>query len=470
MKKLLFIILSVAFLAGCDKKIDEYPASSNGVDFSNYVAIGNSLTSGYCDNALYLSGQQNSYPNILATQFQTVGGGAFRQPLIGTEDGVGFTPIPGGLYYYTKLALKIVPDKDCQGNPTGTASLKPAVVVDNPDQNTLKQQLFSPPTVAGPYNNMGVTGATVQSIFYNRLGDPTPDGHPFNPYYVRFASSVNASILQDAMTQQPTFFSMWIGNYDILQSAVAGTDQLLTPADTFAKYYPLAVGAMVNSGKKPKGVLANVPDITSIPYFTTISASLPYNSVVLDSAQAAGLNILYTMYGHPDIHWQVGQNPFVYVKSDGSWAQMKQGDLLLLTIPTDSIKCKGMGVADPTAVPLPKPYPIAGKYILDMDEQVVIQTRIAAYNAVIASVAGTLNLALADMNAYLKLFKTGMVFDGVKFNTNFITGGLFSTDGVHLNPRGNALTANYFIQSINAKYGCSIPQADITKFKGVIFP
>ncbi|MDD4555498.1 MAG: membrane lipoprotein lipid attachment site-containing protein, partial [Bacteroidales bacterium] len=173
MKKLLFIILSVAFLAGCDKKIDEYPASSNGVDFSNYVAVGNSLTSGHSDNALYLSGQQNSYPNILASQFQTVGGGAFRQPLIGTEDGVGFTPIPGGLYYYTKLALKIVPDKDCQGNPTGTASLKPAVVVDNPDQNTLKQQLFSPPTVAGPYNNMGVTGATVQSIFYNRLGDPT---------------------------------------------------------------------------------------------------------------------------------------------------------------------------------------------------------------------------------------------------------------------------------------------------------
>ena len=470
MKKFLFIILSVAFLSACDKKLDEFPASSNGVDFSNYVAVGNSLTSGYCDNALYLSGQQNSYPNIMATQFQTVGGGTFRQPLIGTEDGVGFVPVTGGLYYFSKLALKIVADKDCQGNPVGTASLKPATVIENPDQNTLKQQLFAPPTVQGPYNNMAVTGATVQSIFYNRLGDPTPDGHPFNPYFVRFASSFNASIIQDAITQQPTFFSMWIGNYDALSSAMAGTDLQMTPADTFAKYYPLAVGALVNSTKKPKGVLANVPDISSFPYFTTISASLPYNSVVLDSAQAAGLNILYTMYGHPEIHWQTGQNPFVYLKADGSWAQMQPGDLLLVTLPTDSVKCKGMGVADPTAVPLPKPYPIPAKYILDNDEQLAIRTRIAGYNAVIANVAGTFNLALADMNAYLKQFQTGMVFDGIKFTTTFITGGLFSTDGIHLNPRGNALTANYFIQAINAKYGCSVPQADVTKFRGVIFP
>ena len=470
MKKLLVIILSLALFTACEPKIDEFAATSNGVDFSNFVAVGNSMTAGYADGALYLSGQENSISSIMATQFQTVGGGAFHQPLIGTEDGVGFTLTPGGLYYYSKMILKIVPDKDCQGNPIGTASLKPGYALTNPDQNTLKGQLFAPPLEAGPYNNMGVPGASLMHLFYNRLGDPTLDGHPFNPYFVRFASAINTTILQDAITQNPTFFYLWIGNNDALTSALAGTDALLTPADTFAKYYPMAAGALATSAKKPKGVLATIPDITSIPFFTTISKSLPYNSVVLDSAQATGLNQLYAMYQHPEIKWKAGANPFVYVKADGTWAQMEKGDLFLLTMPTDSVKCRGMGVADPTIVPIPVPYPIPGKYILTNSEQANIKARVAQYNAVIKGTASALNLAMADMNANLQLFTTGMVFDGIKMSTAFVTGGLFSTDGVHLNPRGNAVAANYFIQAINAKYGCNIPQTDLSGYNGLIFP
>ncbi|MEI6435512.1 MAG: hypothetical protein WCP32_11750 [Bacteroidota bacterium] len=470
MNKLLVIILSLALFTACEPKIDEFPSSANGLDFTNFVAVGNSMTAGYADGALYLSGQKNSISNIMATQFQTVGGGAFHQPLIGTEDGVGFQLTPAGLYFYSKMILKITPDKDCQGNPVGTASLKPGFAVTNPDQATLQAQLFAPPLETSPYNNMGVPGASLMHLFYNRLGDPTLDGHPFNPYFVRFASSINTTILQDAITQNPTFFYLWIGNNDALTSALAGTDALLTPADTFAKYYPMAAGALAASAAKPKGVLATIPDITSIPFFTTISKSLPYNSVILDATQAAGLNQLYTMYGHSEIIWKAGANPFVYAKEDGTWAQMEPGDLFLLTLPTDSIKCKGMGVADQSITPIPRPYPIPGKFILNNSEQVNIKARIAQYNQTIKGTAAALNLALADMNTYLQSFTTGMVFDGIKLSTTFVTGGLFSTDGVHLNPRGNAVAANYFIQSINAKYGCNIPQANITEYNGLIFP
>jgi hypothetical protein len=469
MKKLLVIILSLALFTACEPKIDEFKASANGLDFSKFVSVGNSLTSGYADGALYLSGQENSIPNIMATQFKTVGGGDFKQPLIGTNDGVGFQQIPGGIYCYTKMILKIVPDKDCAGNPTGTGSLKPGFI-STPDQATLQAQLFAPPTVTGPYNNMGVPGANLMSIFYNRLGDPTPDGHPFNPFFVRFASSPNSSMLQDAIVQQPTFFYLWIGNNDALTSALAGTDQLLTPADTFAKYYPMATGALLASTKKPKGVVGTIPDVTSIPFFTTISKQLPYNGVTLDSAQASGLNQLYTLYGHGDIKWQKGQNPFVYIKNDGTWAQMKAGDLFLLTLPTDSVKCKGMGIADPTILPIPRPYPIPGKFVLDGAEQANIKARVDQYNVIIKGTAAAQNLACADMNAHLKTFASGMVFDGIKVSTTFVTGGLFSTDGVHLNPRGCAITANYFLQAINAKYGSNIPQANVTNYSGLIFP
>ncbi len=470
MKKIFFLILSLAFFTACERKINELTPNANGLNFSRFVAVGNSMESGYADGALYKSGQENSIPNILARQLQLVGGGEFKQPLIGTEDGVGITAIPTGFYFTTKMVLKIVPDKDCYGNPVGTYSLKPALLNPAADQATLMQQLFAPPTVTGPYNNMGVPGVTLQSLFYPRLGDPTPDGHPFNPFYVRFASAPTASIIQDAAAQAPTFFSLWVGNNDALQSALAGTDLLLTPIDTFAKYYPIAVFLLSPSGAAPKGVVANIPDVTSIPFFTTISKSLPYNGVVLDSVQAAGLNQLYAMYLHPEIHWKAGANPFVYDKGDGTWGQMGPEDLFLLTLPTDSMKCRGMGIADTTVHPIPKPYPIPGKFILTKSELENITAHVAAYNQIIAQTASAAGLALVDMHSILNTFKSGMVFDGIKMNTSFVQGGMFSCDGVHLTPRGNAVAANYFIQAINAKYGCYIPEANITEYPGLVFP
>ena len=463
MKKILFIILSLSMLTACERKIDEFPASANGLDFSKFVAVGNSMVSGYADGALYLSGQENSIPNIMAEQFQNVGPCDFKQPLIGTEAGVGFQAIPSGIYCFTKRVLQSVPDKDCAGNPVGTASLKPGFV-SNPDQATLLAQLFAPPLVTGPYNNMGVPGLQLQAAFF-------PGYAAYNPFYARMATApASSSIIGDAMAQQPTFFMMWLGDNDALSSALAGTDLLLTPADTFAKYYPMATGALLASGKSPKGVVATIPDVTTIPFFTTISKSLPWNGVTLNAEQAAGLNTLYTMYHHSEIVWKEGQNPFVYIKNDGSWAQMQAGDLFLLTLPTDSVKCKGMGIADQSITPIPRPYPIPAKFVLDGAEQTTIKTRIGQYNLVIKGTAAAQNLAVADMNTYLKSFESGMVFDGIKVSTTFVTGGLFSTDGVHLNPRGCSIAANYLIQSINAKYGSNIPQANVTSYEGLIFP
>ena len=53
-------------------------------DFTNYLAIGNSLTAGYADGSLTSSGQLNSYPQRLFEQFQLVTNvkGTFVQPLL----------------------------------------------------------------------------------------------------------------------------------------------------------------------------------------------------------------------------------------------------------------------------------------------------------------------------------------------------------------------------------------------------
>ena len=64
------------------------PALTSGsADFSNYVSIGNSLTAGFTDNALFMASQMNSLPSILAARFSNAGGGSFTQPMMNDNFG-----------------------------------------------------------------------------------------------------------------------------------------------------------------------------------------------------------------------------------------------------------------------------------------------------------------------------------------------------------------------------------------------
>jgi hypothetical protein len=64
----------------------------NIINVSSYVAIGDSIASGYTDGGLCYSGQINSYPNLIAEQFKSIGGGNFRQPLVDQDSaGIGFS-------------------------------------------------------------------------------------------------------------------------------------------------------------------------------------------------------------------------------------------------------------------------------------------------------------------------------------------------------------------------------------------
>ena len=84
-QKYLPAVAVLILVAGCDADIsgnfgdDPDPGSA---DFSTFVALGDSLTAGYADSALYRHGQENSFPAIMAQQFVSVGGGAFNQPLM----------------------------------------------------------------------------------------------------------------------------------------------------------------------------------------------------------------------------------------------------------------------------------------------------------------------------------------------------------------------------------------------------
>ena len=140
--------------------------------------------------------------------------------------------------------------------------------------------------------------------------------------------------------------------------------------------------------------------------------------------------------------------------------QLKAGELLLLTVPQDSIRCGGWGSLKP----------IPARYVLDATEIGNIQSATSTFNRIMMEKALEKNLAYVDMNSYMKTLASGILFNGVTFTPTFVTGGAFSLDGVHLTPRGYALAANEMIRTINSKYGCSVPRIDVNTYGGLKFP
>ena len=65
---------------------------------------------------------------------------------------------------------------------------------------------------------------------------------------------------------------------------------------------------------------------------------------------------------------------------------------------------------------------------------------------------------------------SGIVTNGVNNTAAFISGNLFSLDGVHPTPRGYAIVANEMIKVINTKYGCQVPTVNPNDYRGVKFP
>jgi hypothetical protein len=441
MKKIFLFLISLALFTSCERKIDEFSVSKGSADFTKFVSVGNSLIAGYADAALYHNGQVYSIPNLLAGQLQLAGSGSFVQPMVTSEFGVSF---PGSL-----PKLKLGYGQDCLSQPY--FGPVPDIGVKDPVAS-----------VGYAVNNFGIPGAKANHLLF-------PGYALANPYYARFASSPTATVLGDIVAANASFFAMWLGDNDVLSYALSGgVGDTITQPQYFQGYMGYILQTMTANGAK--GVISNIPDVTAIPFFTTV----PYNGLVL-TRQSLVDSVNYamaTVYGHPELVYHVGQNPFL-VSDPGSANPyfkvrfMAPGELVLLSVPQDSLKCRGMGIIN---VETHVPYPIPTQYVLTAEEVTALQTNTSAYNQIIAGLAQTFDLALVDMNSNFKLMEKGIVWDGINLNAVFVKGGLFSLDGIHPTPRGAAVAANYFINSINAKYGSTIPQVNITKYNGVLFP
>lgn len=435
MKKL-FIIFGFAALASCKPNLKVDTPNANGLDFSNYVAVGNSLTAGYADGTLYRSGQINSYPNILAEQLGLFGPIEFKQPLVNGENGF---PSP-------KLVLGY--STDCLG-ATSLSPVPATGLSDSLDNVNIAAQ--------GPFNNFGIPG--IRAIDFLMPGYANLAASLGAPFATRMFTNNAWRPLDELRLNNPTFFTLWLGNNDVLGYATSGGEENPLPIHPnnisdfgqFKLAYDSVLNTLTRTGAK--GVLINLPDVTSIPFFTTI----PANGLTLDSGQAAQLN---AMSGSNT--FRTGSNYFVIqdLAAPGGRRQMRPGELLLLSLPQDSLKCAMWG----SVVPIPK------RFVLTLDEVQKVKDATNNFNSYIAATSVSRNIPLVDMNTFLKTVTSGFMFNGVLYNAQFISGGSFTLDGTHLTPRGHALVANEIIKVVNAYYKSTIPLIDAHKYPGIKFP
>jgi hypothetical protein len=115
-------------------------------------------------------------------------------------------------------------------------------------------------------------------------------------------------------------------------------------------------------------------------------------------------------------------------------------------------------------------FPFRNEFVLTLEELSEIQNRIDAFNNIIRQKAATYGFAVVETNAFYQKLSSGFAFNGVTLSSKFVSGGAFSLDGIHLNPRGNAMLANEFIMAINKKFSAKIPLINALAFNAILFP
>jgi GDSL-like Lipase/Acylhydrolase len=328
-------------------------------------------------------------------------------------------------------------------------------------------------SASGLYNHLGIPGIKSFEAQIDLYG-------AFNKFLGRISPVPGgSSLLSLAMAKKPTFFTYWLGSNDVLGWATNGGvgTVIATPFVVDLTNYAQTVGALIHpdmvagsikaqidslTKNGAKGAIANIPDVSSTPYFTTI----PYYAVSLtDSLQVKALNNGYAPFNNvmPDslkIIWKLGANAIVIADAAAPGGRRKATSEDLICLPALSKIYAGAGSATL----------LGNEFVLDKTEVAKAQEYTAKYNAAIKTIADAKGLALVDMNSYLKTFKNSLVYNGVAVSSKFVEGGAFSLDGVHPTARGYALIANEFLRAINAKYSSTIPMVDVNKYQGVLLP
>jgi hypothetical protein len=376
------------------------PAPQGGsANFGVYVSLGTSITAGWESGGLVEHHQRQSYACLFARQ---AGAASFTIP---TASADGVPPL-----------LRL-------------ASLNP-LIISNAGRT------------AGAFTNDQPTAYHNMAVPYSLLPDLADSTNYYNQFAERneqFNGIVRhrGTILQQVASLNPTFMSIEYGSNEVLGAASAGSGTPLIPAALFAPLLTATLDGLQALLPQAKLALLTVPDVTSIPFVTTF----PPFTVSLTTGQ-----------------------PVPLIGPGGT--PLGPGDHVLLTAGAliavgDGIPVGGFNYLNPSAPGNGNPLPDA--VVLSASETGNLQTTVDAYNTAIRAEAAARGAALVDLNGLLaQANASGLPFQGHDYTTDFITGGLFSLDGVHPTDLAHGFIANAMIDAVNAAFGASISPVDLS--------
>ncbi len=438
--KLLKVIAGVAatlMFITCTPDFPDGPGGgykSGDADFAKYVSVGNSLTAGVQNGGLRQLFQQNSYPYMIARQ---LGKTSWAQPTIADS---GTT----GSLYLTGFTAQGKPILYSYAGATTPNNLGYAPAYDNLGIPTLFL-----------YDFFRATGTSNMTSWQQIV----TGGASTNPL-IDVVLRGKGTQFKQLKSLQPTFVSFWLGNNDILGYATGGAgnngnpvtagvmpptsinDGGLNPAlPGFRTMYNQALDSLLTI-PDCRFVVANIPDVSSIAYMTTVKLA------DVDSVQVA-----------PGVKMKL------YYAEDpaGNRADIKYF-MLSLSSALPSLVGAGIGLSPAN--------PIPGKYTMTHTEAGIVKGYVDSYNLIIDSAATARNIPVVNVNDLLKkiaavsgpLGSGYPVGSGIKVKTDYITGGIFSLDGVHPTTLGYAIIANEFIKTINEYYDSTVPQVNINQY------
>lgn len=284
-------------------------------------------------------------------------------------------------------------------------------------------------TLPRPYDNMAVPGFRVGDVVRTVTGNAIID----------LILRGQGTQLQQAAALQPTLATVWLGNNDVLAAATSGLvieGVTLTPVGQFRSDYRTVLATLSAVGADL--VVATIPNVTAIPFVNTLPP------VLVDPST-----------GEPVL---IGGAPVPLI---GPAGPLSLGDKVLLS--ASALLGVGIGIpvaAGGTGQPLPD------SAFLTVAEFETIVARTAAYNSVIREEAASFGAAVVPIDTFFdRVAAEGFALGGGQtYTTDFLTGGIFSYDGVHPTPFGYAVVANQFIRVINDTFGAAIPRVPLFPF------
>ncbi|MCS6833486.1 MAG: SGNH/GDSL hydrolase family protein, partial [Flammeovirgaceae bacterium] len=203
------------------------------------------------------------------------------------------------------------------------------------------------------------------------------------------------------------------------------------------------------------------------PNFASIKAEVDkqLNSTPVQTAITNEVNKQITALKQGGFYPEVkaGNNPFIISdsRSPTGLRSAKNDDLICLTAIGELTRLGALG----------QPPILGNAFVLTKTERDPAVAAINSYNEYIRKLAEDPNIALFDANKlFSDVVKNGYSQDGFRNTTAFVTGGIFSLDGVHPTPRGYAIVANEMIKAMNAKFKTNIKQVNIGNYRTVVFP